>query len=193
MRGTAGILFRVLHSSPCVFQELCQGLCVIFLVFRVRMEVSICIYSHASLLKDFGCNPCMCIPCGLVLWFACLSGRTTIRPLLVFLLWDTHDGAPPLNYFLYCHFFNTENSGFRRPSRTKLRCKVLKLACHHANGYQSCLPVKELWFRKLVVLEDLIKLMDLLRNQVNLHEVVMAKEVSMDCIFVMTSFYRVVF
>jgi len=68
-------------------------------------------------------------------------------------------------------------------SRTKLSCKVLRLAYHHADGYQSCLPVKELCFRKSFLLDDVINLTDLLRNEVKLLEVLIAKEASVDCIF----------
>lgn len=56
MRGTAGILLRVLHSCPCVFQELHQGLCTLFLALGTKTEVLISIHSNASHLKDLGCN-----------------------------------------------------------------------------------------------------------------------------------------
>lgn len=61
-------------------------------------------------------------------------------------------------------------------SRIRPWGKVLKWAPHCVDGFQSLLPVKELCLRKLVLLKDLIKMMDLLRNQVNLFEVLMGTE-----------------
>lgn len=54
MRGTAGVLFRVLRSRPSVFLELRQGPCLLFPVFGIRTEVSLCICSHASLQGFLG-------------------------------------------------------------------------------------------------------------------------------------------
>lgn len=99
------------------------------------------------------------------------------KNLSVFLLCNAYGGAPVLNDFVYCHFFIIQNSGFgRHYFRIRPWDKVLKWAPHCVDGFQSLLPVKELCLRKLILLKDLIKMMDLLRNRVNLLEVLMGTE-----------------
>lgn len=134
----------------------------------------------------------MCIPCGLVLWFP--------------RLWKNHHQASTSISSLQCSWCCSSIERFSvLPLFHHSKFRIQKTCFQNQTkvqgpeiGSPSCRWLSVMFassgtvFRKLILLEDLIKLMDLLRNQVNLLEVLIAKEVSVDCIFVITWFYRMV-